>query len=224
MPAFRIIWIVFLLFGNHVYAQKAYRISGDFSIKYAAANGQKMLNMGRFYYDLNAGQVVWDMRFPHKEIWVFKDTIQYVYRNDSLLRKMKSPLITDLTIYHLSIHNDLSHYGLKNSVFYLDNVKEEDGMVISSWKASKKMKIGHLALSAKNKLLQGVIFYDTKDKILRKQFFRNYSVSNGIPFPLEIIDFFYNEAGKDIQKTTFKNILINEAGHNHLYYYMHRKP
>jgi hypothetical protein len=57
-----------------------------------------------------------------------------------------------------------------------------------------------------------LIFKNNEDEVLRKQFFRTYANFNGLEFPVEIIDLVYVAGLEIVQKTTYKNIRVNEAG------------
>ena len=211
--------LLFILAFFSVDAQSYYRMTGDFSIKHKTATGKDQLTLGTFYYDMQAKQIVFDVRFPNKEIWVFKDTTHYIIQNDSVKQTIRSSLIAEFSVFHLSLKNQLQNYGLDNSVFSLDDVVKDGDMVISKWTAPKKMKMGDVAISTKQNKLFGVIFYNNDGSVMRKQFYKNYSNIRGVQVPGEVIDFFYREDEESIQKTEYRNVKVNDEAKNSMYFY-----
>jgi len=46
-------------------------------IKAKSPTGEQQLTVGKLYYDKNVKQIVYDVSFPEKEIWVQRDTVLY---------------------------------------------------------------------------------------------------------------------------------------------------
>jgi hypothetical protein len=219
-------YLLALLFVLHlsvaVKAQQLMRIKSDFSVKTKIkGEPEARLVMGTCYYELGSGQMVYEVRFPEREIWVFRDSVQWIVRNDSLIRIQPSQLRAELSVLHLSLMQQLSHYGLKNSAFTVEDVKTDGKQIITTWKppGAAAKKIGKVATSNQDKKLVGVIFYHPKGHILRKQFFKNYLQVQGIPFPTEVIDIVYEDKREVWQQTTYTKVVINEAQPGKLYTY-----
>lgn len=205
--------------------QQISRVRCDFSVKTKVKDkAASKLVLGTCYYDVRIGRLIYDIRFPEKERWIFTDSTQWIVRNDSVIEVLPASIRPELSVMHLSLKQELSHYGLKNSSFTVSEVKQEQGLVITTWEpptgAAKKM--GKVATSTKNKQLQGVLFYHPKGQIIRKQFYKNYIILQGLPFPTEVIDIVYEE-GKEIwQQTTYSNVILNDTKNTTIYNYMPR--
>lgn len=202
------------------HAQHQYRIKTDFSIKTKVkGKPEGQLIIGTCYYDLNQGRLVYDISFPEKEIWVIEDTTHWVVRNDSVVNRKPTQIKPSLSVLHLSLKQELAHYGLKNSIYKVSTVKNEGELVITTWQPplQYRKRMGQIAISNKNKQLHGVLFYHPKGNVLRKQFFKNYVVINGLPFPSEVIDIIYDADKEILQQTTYSNPTINERENNYFY-------
>jgi len=70
----------------HANAQTFNRIEADFSIKEKDINGNKLLTIGRVYYDKNIRKIVLNISFPEKIIIVATDSLVYMIDNDSLIK------------------------------------------------------------------------------------------------------------------------------------------
>lgn len=201
-------------------AQHQYRIKTDFTVKTKVkGKPEGQLIIGSCYYDLNQGRLVYDIRFPEKEIWIIEDTTHWIIRNDTIVDRKSTQIKPELSVLHLSLQQALTHYGLKHSIYQISSVKNEGDLVITTWQppAKARKKFGNIAISNKNKQLHGVIFYHPKGHVLRKQFFNKYIVINGLPFPSEVIDIVYEEDKEILQQTTYSNPMINERENNHFY-------
>lgn len=164
--------------------------------------------------------MVYEVKFPSKQIWIFTDSLQYIIRNDSLIETLPGSMRPELSVFHLSLKQELSHYGLKNSAFKATEVKVDNGMVITRWEPPAKNKnIGKLATSVKDKQLEGVVFYHPKGHILRKQFFRKYQSIGGLRIPTEVIDITYDIEREIWQQTSYSKIVVNEQSNLGLYHY-----
>ncbi len=215
MPFHRLSLIFLLLIGSlfPLNGQDFYRISGDFSIK-SKDDSTFSLTRGSFYYDLNFKKVVYELDFPQKETWVLSDSMIFRLRADTLFEKAGGASIVEFSIFHLILNNKLSDYGLKESIYDLDEVEKSGDMVIYTWSPPAIMSsmLGDVLLSQKNKRLFGLVFMNGEDEVLRRQFFRNYENVGGLQFPTEIVDLVKVEGLEVVQKTNYKNIKVNEYG------------
>lgn len=213
--------IFFILLSSNLFGQTNHRISGDFTQKFKGEDGKLNLIKGKFFYDVKFGKSVYEISFPSQQVWVFEDTVQLVFIADTLHQTRPISYSNELSIFHLSLTQNLSNYGLKNSIFEIEKTEVEKDQVITYWKPYPKFrkKFGKVVLSKKDKQLFGVLFYDPKDQLLRKQFYRNYTIVKGVSFPTEVIDIFFKDLEERYQKTEYKNIIINETGKDHLYRY-----
>lgn len=214
--------VIFIFLGisfGQVNAQKFYRIKGDYSIKAKSADGKAQLTIGKFYYDKNIKKLVYQNTFPQKETWVSYDTMVFRIVNEKVAAKYKSPPIGIFSIFHLVLTNQINNYGLKNSPFTIQKVEKQGDMVITTWIPPKPLMaiFSKVLISNKNNHLYGMVFIDSKDKILRKQFFNNYQNFKGLEFPLEVVDITYKDDKENYQVTTYKNVVIDEVTEDYLY-------
>ena len=156
-----------------VSAQQFIRIKTDFSIKQKNSDNTTSLTMGTAYYDKSTKRLTYKISFPEKEVWVFKDTTMYVFKNGKFFTKKKSIMIPEFSIFHLALSNNLADYGLKNTAFKVDKIEKDKGMVITTYKPSGKMSlgIGKIMLSSVDKKLNGVIFYAPNNELTSKIFY-----------------------------------------------------
>ncbi len=208
-----IVWIIASL-PVLVSAQKEayYRVRADFSIKEKSSDGRSSLTMGQVFFDRTKSKIVYKIRFPEKEMWIFQDTSMYKIQNGKV---QKSPLVAgfiDFSIFNLSLNNNLKDYGLKKSVYTVKDVVKEDNMVISTWIPKKEYAkiLGEVKISVVDNKLYGVVFYNAQKVMIGKQLFSDYVTIGSFAFPGEIVNFSYNPNGQEIhQITTYKNIKIN---------------
>ncbi len=205
----------------HLQAQKFYRIKGEYSIKAKTAEGKSQLTIGKFFYDKNIKKLTYQNSFPQKETWVSADTLVYRIVNDKLMAKYSSPPVGIFSIFHLALTNQINNYGLKNSPFTIQKVEKQNDLVITTWLPPKYLlKIfKKVLISNKNNHLFGLVFIDSKDKIIRKQFFDQYRNFQGLEFPMEIVDITYTLDKENYQVTTYKNIIIDDVTEDYLYNY-----
>jgi len=201
--------------------QLFFRIRTDFTIKAKSANGDQQLTVGVIYYDRNIRQIVYDISFPEKEIWVQKDTVLFKIVNSSVVSRQKIPTGIDFSIYNLALNGTLNDYGLHKTNFKIRKVEKSENGVISTWHPPSQAKkyIGDILLSVVNQQLDGIVFLDVKGEVLSRQFFRSYIKVKGLSFPQEIIKESYSNGQKDIELTTFTNILVNDLNNENKYNY-----
>ncbi len=217
--------LLLLCISTLTFAQQTSRLRCDFSVKTKVKDQPaSRLVIGTCYYDIRVGRLIYEIRFPEKERWIFMDSIQWVVHNDSVVEVLPASIRPELSVIHLSMKQELSHYGLKNSSFTPTEVKQDKGLVITTWTppAATAKRVGKVATSTKDKQLKGVIFYHPKGHILRKQLFNDYINTQGLLFPKEIVDIVFEEDKEIWQQTTYTNVVINEIKNNHIYNYMPR--
>lgn len=211
--------LILLNLNSFVNAQPFYRISADFSIKSTQIDNNNQLILGTIFYDINKKQIIYDIIFPEKEIWVFEDTLTYEIVNDTIKKIIKSPNIRETTIFHLALSSQMTDYGLKNSNFILDKVNVSEKQTITTWLPPKEYRkyFGKILISQKENKLSGIIFFSEEDKIISKQFFSKYQNFSGLQFPTEILIIKYYEDKEIYEKITYKNIKVNNYENNDSY-------
>jgi len=204
--------LIIFVFQKSTYSQNFFRIKTDFTIKAKNPSGQQQLTVGKIYYDKKAKQIVYEISFPEKEIWVQKDTSLYKVVNSKIVSRQSVPNMIEFTIYHLALNGNLADYGLKNSKFKLKKVEKNKKGVISTWESPAEMKkmVGDVLMMNENQQLTGIVFKNIKGEVISKQFFRNYQKIKGISFPQEIVKENYIKGQKYYEITTFKNTNIND--------------
>jgi hypothetical protein len=213
--------ICILLFNLTAIAQTNYRIQAEFTIKEKKTDGTTHLIMGRVFYDKFIKKLVYDISFPEKETLVITDSTLYKIVNNKIAERKYYPSLNDFTIFHLSLNEDLSYFGLNNSPYQLAEVTKDKGMVISTWKAPKTLseQLGDAVISQKEKRLYGMVFYSPSGQIITKHFFKNYNNFRGLEFPQEMIQITYSGDKELYKVTSFKNVLINEIKNENFYNY-----
>ena len=208
---------IFPLSVIQVEPQLFFRIKTDFMIKAKSPTGEQRLTVGKIFYDKNIKQIVYDISFPEKEIWVQRDTILYKIVNSKVIGKQRIPAGIEFSIYNLVLNGNLNDYGLKKTKFTIRKVEKSDSSVISTWEPPLEFKkyFGDILLSIVDQKLNGIVFKNNAGEIVSRQFFRNYTKVNGLSFPQEIYRENYVNGQKDMELTTFTNILVNDlSGEN----------
>lgn len=217
-------YICLLLFSFsflQVESQIFFRIKADFMIKVKSPTGQQQLTVGKVFYDKNIKQIVYEISFPEKEIWVQKDTILYKIVNSKVIGKQSIPTMIEFSIFNLALNENLVDYGLKKTKFKIKKVEKLEGNIISTWEPPTELKklFGDVLLSNVNQQLNGIVFKNNAGEIISRQFFRNYIKVKGLSFPQEIIKENYINGQKAYELTTFSNILINDLSGENKYDY-----
>lgn len=203
----------FSALSSPILGQQAYRIKAECTVKSKTVGSNEAgLIMGTVFYDVRIGRLIFDVKFPENETWVFVDSVQWTIRNDTLISVKPSMLKPKLSVLHLSLNQQLGGFGLEQSGYTMTSVKTEQGLVISNWSppAAARKKMGTIALASQERQLKSVIFYHPNGKILRKQFFRKYQKISNVSLPTEVIDEIYNQDKKLFQSTEYKNTVIND--------------
>ena len=213
-------FFLFIVLGSiSANAQVFSRLEADFSIKEKDIAGNKILTIGKVYFDKNIRKIVLDIRFPDKVIIVATDSLVYVINNDSLVKTSPATVPVDFTIYNLCLNNNLQFYGLKDTPYKLEELEKDQGMIITTWDIPADESAGRIMLSQKDKKLTGMINFDADSTILSKYFFEDYVNVNGVEFPSRMIQYIFVLDKKTIKVTTHRNIKINEMDNNYFYDY-----
>ncbi len=223
------ILILFIFFVQiNLFAQKNYRVRADISIKDKLSNGKLRLTVGKVYYDKIYGKIVYQLRFPRKETLVVQDTsIFQIDETGKLLGSKGTPMLPEVTIFHMALTNRLSDYGLNDGTnFYkVSKVEKEDDAIITTWMPSDpslNKYLGKIMMKNVKKRLEAILFYGPKGDLLSKQFFKDYTNIKGIEFPQTVTQLSYSIKDKNkenIQQTTYQNIVIDEAAQDEIYRY-----
>lgn len=222
--------LIILVFGFHLSnAQQFYRIESDVSIKDKLANGTYRLTVGKVYYDKPSLKLIYKLHFPKEETIVIKDTTLYKIGKDGLLISSQNVMVVnEFSIFHLSLSGKLADYGINSGnaakIYKISKVeKDKDGRVITTWSVIEKqlMKtLGKIKMANINKRLDAIAFYDTNEKLLSQQFFKDYVNVNGVEFPRQVTQISNNtDNTQNIQQTTYKNIIIDQEDENNMYNY-----
>jgi|LSQX01.2.fsa_nt_gb hypothetical protein len=196
------------------------RLRADFTVKISIANGGQSLTSGQVFYDRNIRQLIYYLSFPEREIWLTADTVIYQIRNGQIINRTPSFSMAEFSVFHLALNSRLQDFGLRNTTYKIEDVKREKDMVITTWSPPKQAqeKLGNILISVKNKQLFGVVFTSPEGAIVRKQFFEDYQVINGMPFPGKIVEVIIEEGKESYQVTTFRNIVVDDIENDSKYY------
>lgn len=201
--------------------QQYSRIHADFSVKVKSPSGGQSLTLGQVFYDRNIKQLIYYVTFPEKETWVTSDTVVYQIRDGKLISKTATFSMAEFTVFHLALNSHLQDFGLKNTRYMVTDVQREKDLVITTWAPPEKARqqLGNILVSVKNKQLFGVIFQDPMGITIRKQFFEEYQLINGLAFPGKIIEINITNGIESYQVTSYKNILVDEMENDNKYFY-----
>jgi hypothetical protein len=212
--------LILLVFAfTQIKSQQFFRIKTDYSIKYKDPQGKEVLQMGVVYYDIHSKIIVMRNGFPVKEIIAQKDTLIYQIRNNYVLSKSRAYSIVELSIFHLALTGELEDYGLKKAGYQLSAVKEDKGLLLTTWLPPENLKenYGKILISTKNKQLFGIVFLDTNEKIIAKHFFRNYTNINGFVFPMEVLRITISDDKEIYNLTNYSKMIINDTNQEEYY-------
>ncbi len=169
--------------------------------------------MGKVYFDKGLRRIVYKAHFPQPETLVISDSVVQKVGADTTISSPASPGIIDFSLFNLILSDELADYGLGDSLYSRASVERVDDMVITTWKPDPVLQglTGDVQIARKGKLLHAVVFYSANGEVLGRQFFRKYEVSEGLPFPAEIIQVMKKDDVENYIITTFSNIRFNEA-------------
>ena len=206
-----------------LFSQLLYRVEADFSIKEKRSSGYENLTMGRVYFDKNQRQIVFDIKFPEKEVMIMNDTSVIFTVAGKYSRHNLSENLIGFSVLNLFLNGELDYFGLNSSPFKLTKTEKDSGLVITTWLLDKTVKnssVTRLMMSQKNNQLQGIISYGPDNSIVSRQFFSDYLIVDGMDFPGKVIQFSNLPDGTEITKiTAYKNVLLNNANNNSFYNY-----
>jgi hypothetical protein len=204
---------------NVLIGQHFFRLKADFSIKEKHADGKMSLTKGTIYYDRSHNKLVYNITFPEKETWVFRDTVYYRIVKGELLQRKFIPMLPAATMFDMALSNKLDNFGLENSLYSLSSVKRDGDLVISTWTPDDRLKksFGNVAISKKNGKLFAVNIYDVNGVLVKKQNFKSFLQDSGIIFPEEINEVQWINGIKDLRITIFRNLKVNELENDALY-------
>lgn len=219
-----------LIFGFQISnAQQFYRIKCDVSIKDKLSNGTYRLTVGKVYYDKPSLKLIYKLHFPQEETIIIKDTtLHKIGKDGTLISSQNVMVVNEFSIFHLSLSGKLADYGINSGkaqgIYKISKVeKEKDGRVVTTWSVAdaRLMKtLGKIKMANVNKRLDAIAFYDTKDKLLSQQFFKDYINVNGVEFPRQVTQISNNtDSTQNIQQTTYKNIIIDQEDEKNMYNY-----
>lgn len=209
-----------MTFHGICYGQDYFRIKADFTVKISINDSTKSLTKGIVYYDKNIKDLIYDISFPGIEKWISKDTSLYKVKNDSLYQRVTIPSINEFTVFHLALNAGLNDFGLRNSIYKINKVEKKGNLVLSYYKIPEKVStlIDHVVIAKRDNRLESVIMVGKDQKILSKQFFRNYIKIDAFEFPQQIIQVLYTGSGDEsYQVTEFRNVKINDMTNSKLY-------
>jgi len=213
--------IFLYLISVELFSQEFFRIEAEYSIKENSSADSPMLNMGKGYFDINNRTLLFDTKFPEKEIVLMNDSLMLKIKNDEVVEVIHSQNFIDFTIFSLILNGKLPYFGLKNTRYALTNIEKDQGMVITTWEPPDEVKElkGKMLLSQIDKQLYGLISFDGNNKMISKQFFEEYITLDGINVPTRVTQFFYKGMEEKIKLTTYKNIKINNLENEEYYNY-----
>ncbi len=211
---------IFLLLASPGKAQYYYRIECDISIKQKVEGGEGMLILGRAYYDKSKDQMVYDIRFPEREVWVVRDTSVYVHSHGEVQHIRAIDQYNQSTIFHKILEGNLKNYGLEGGIYRVSDIERSGEMVITTWSPAVRQSIlGNILTSTIDDALHGVVFKNSDQKIIGRQLFREYTLVQGLHIPTEIIQVFYRDTHEEYQIYNLSNIRINNPGNQHMYHF-----
>jgi len=217
-----LLFSVVLGFNRHSTAQDYFRMSADFTTKVKPVEGKMNLTKGKIYYDKYAQELIYDISFPSKEKWIVQDSKIYKITKDSVFFTEEIPSMNEFTVFHLALNSNLTYFGLDEAKFSISNIEKKGDLVISYWNIPPHIQkmISTIAIAKKNNQLHSIVITGENNKILNKQFFKDYVQIGGFEFPGSIVQIFYDENNnEEYQVMEFKNIELNDIENEENYHY-----
>jgi len=203
-------------------SQIHYRVAADFSIKESDGNIEN-LSVGKIYYNLSKDILVYSMYFPEKLDWVINDTSFFVFRDEKIENRYTVPKINTENILHLSLTSHLNDFGLSNTNLYnLVKTTYESSLIISTYepKTDKlKKTLGKVIISLKEGNFNGIVFFNSEEKIVKKLMVQDSQIINGIFMPSKILEIIYSNNNETYKVTSFSNFRLNEKENEKYYNY-----
>jgi hypothetical protein len=213
---------VILGFNLHSEAQDYFRMSADFTTKVKPVEGKMNLTKGKIYYDKYSKELIYDIQFPSEEKWIVQDSKIYKITNDTVYFTEEIPSMNEFTVFHLALNSNLTYFGLDEAKFSISNIDKKGDLVISYWNIPPHIQkmISTIAIAKKNNQLHSIVITGENNKILNKQFFKDYIQIGGFEFPGSIVQIFYDENNnEEYQVMEFKNIELNDIDNEENYHY-----
>lgn len=211
-----------LAFARNLTAQDYFRMSADFTTKVKPAEGKSTLTKGKVYYDKYTKELIYDIRFPAKEKWIVQDSKIYKVKDDTVYYADEIPSVNEFTVFHLALNSALTYFGLDEAQFQMAHIEKKGDLVISYWNIPPHIQkmITSIAVAKKQNSLHSVIVAGEDNKILNKQFFKDYINIEGFEFPGTIVQIFYDDNNsRNYQVMEFENIVVNDAVNEENYHY-----
>lgn len=210
----KIIFITFLLCNFLIYksaSSQHFRLKMDLTIK-EKSDSIQALYKGQLFYDINLGQLIYQIKFPTTETWVITDSFIHVIINHKLVRKTTLITPSASNIFKLMITNQLNDFGLKKAPYKIYQTKSEAGLNIFRYSPTKNIsKSGNIDLAYRKKLLESVVMYKPLSKnIVMKQFFKKYMTFEQLFIPTEYYQIVTIEKKQMIKKYAFSFVVIDE--------------
>ncbi len=206
------------------YGQSFFRIEADVSMKTKPTDGKGQLILGRVYYDRSYKKMVYNIRFPEKEVWLIQDSLAYTYRDGKLIRTDRMNPFIESTIFHKCLEGKLADFGLRDSFYKVGKIEKDGDLVITTWLPPEGFPFkGSVLTSSKNNDLSGVVILNDKDEVLSRQLFKEYKVVSGLKVPTEIVQALYLGNAEIYQVISLSGILINNLKNENFYNYPHSK-
>ncbi len=210
--------ICLLLSSIASYGQFYFRIEADVSMKVKPVGEKGQLILGKVYYDRSTKKMVYDVRFPEREVWVMQDTLAHTFVDGELVKTDHLNPFIESTIFHKVLEGKLTDYGMRDSFYKVGKVEREEDMVITTWIPPENFPFqGKVLTSNKNNLLHGVAILDEAENVMSRQIFRNYTSVSGLMIPAEMIQVLYRDGQEVFQTINLTNILINNIGNESFY-------
>lgn len=217
-----VVCVTFLM--SSTYGQSFFRIEADVSMKTKPTDGKGQLILGRVYYDRSHKKMVYNIRFPEKEVWLIQDSLAYTYRDGKLIRTDRMNPFIEATIFHKCLEGKLADFGLRDSPYKVGKVEKDGDLVITTWLPPEGFPFkGSVLTSSKNNDLYGVVILNEKGEVLSRQLFKGYKVVSGLKVPTEIVQALYLGKAEVYQVITLSNIQINNLKNENFYNYPHSK-
>lgn len=219
--------MVFILQNISISSQVEYsRIEAEFTIKEISEN--QSITVGKVFYDINIGEIYFQVHYPRKEILVYTDSFLCKIIDDKIVEKSTTSNYLKHNLFNMVLENKMEYYGMRNSPYGLVNTVAEKDQIITTWEPpkTKKSNKGIIKLSQKDKLIHGLISYDNKGEILAKQFFEDYLNIGGLMIPQKVTQIGYFESPTVYKITTYRNFKLNnfEDEKNYSYNFSAIKP
>lgn len=194
------------------------RIEAEISVKELHPDRKPSLMMGKVFYDAEEGLLIYDIKFPEKELMLI-DSSKVMSKKDTLVEREVPASIIQFSIYKLLLSGDMKSYGLPRDEFNIVNINETDAGIQADW-VPKNKEINYLIrISQQNGKINGIANYLKDGTLLGKQLFSDYVKVGRIEFPTKIYEISPLPNGGEHKKlTTHSNIIIDDESDEDDYY------